>query len=266
MDFSGKTVIVTGASSGIGLALARCFDKQGCNVVLAARSEDIIEREANSMHAALAVKCDVTCEEDCRELMRRTVERFGAIDILVNNAGLSMRALFCDVDLDVLRRLMDVNFWGAVYCTKYALPYLVEAKGSVVGVSSVAGLHGLPARTGYSASKYALQGFLDTIRVENLKRGLHVMVANPGFTASNVRLSALTSDGSPQGESPLSEGKITSPDEVAKRIVKGVARRRDRLVMDFDGRATKFLKFFAPHFLDRLFYKVMAKEANSPLK
>ncbi len=266
MELESKTVIITGASSGIGLALAHHCDTLGCNVVLCARREEIIEKEAATMSSALAVRCDVTKEEDCRNLIKKTVEKFGGVDILINNAGVSMRAIFEDLELEVIHRLMDVNFWGAVYCTKYALPYLLKSRGSVVGISSVAGLHGLPARVGYSASKYALQGFLDTLRVENLKTGLHVMIANPGFTESNVRFSALTADGSAQGESPRSEGKMMSAEQAAKRIMRGVAKRKDRLVMDFDGKATKVLKLFAPHLLDRLFYKAMKKEPNSPLK
>lgn len=266
MKFEGKTVIITGASSGIGLALARYFGQNGANVVLAARSIDKIESEAALMPSAIAVRCDVSVEQDCKTLIEATVEKFKGADILINNAGISMRALFTELELDVIKRLMDVNFWGTVYCTKYALPYLLESKGSLVGVSSVAGLHGLPARTGYSASKYAMQGFLDTIRVENLKKGLHVMVATPGFTKSNVRFSALTADGSQQGESPRHEGKMMTSEEVAQRIGKGIRKRKNLLLMDFDGRATRILKLFAPRLLDKMFYKVMAKEPNSPLK
>lgn len=264
-DFGGQTVVVTGASSGIGLATARRFAAAGANVVLAARSVDVIEVEAANLPSALALRCDVSVEADCRELIERTVERFGGIDVLINNAGISMRAAFDDVDLSVLHRLMDVNFWGTVYCTKYALPYLLRSRGSVVGVSSVAGLHGLPARTGYSASKYAMHGFLDTIRVENIKRSLHVMIVAPGFTESNVRFSALTADGSAQGESPRAESKMMTADEVAAKIAKGVAKRKNLLLLDFNGRATRWLKLFAPRLLDRLFYKAMASEPDSPL-
>lgn len=270
IDFTGKVVVITGASSGIGLALAREFSALGAKIVVGARQEDklkiIVEAvETHGGKAAYAVT-DVTREEDCKRLIDLAVERFGRIDVMICNAGISMRALFDDVDLDVLKRLMDVNFWGAVYCTKYALPWLQASKGSLVGVSSVAGLHGLPARTGYSASKYALGGFLETIRVENLKKGVHVMIAYPGFTATNVRFTALTADGSTQGESPRDEGKMMTPEEVAERIARGIVRRKRILPMEFNGRATIFIKKFWPALLDRMYYNHMAKEPDSPLK
>ena len=177
-----------------------------------------------------------------------------------------MRALFDDCDLKVLHKLMDVNFWGTVYCAKYALPYLQASKGSLVGISSVAGLHGLPGRTGYSASKFAMTGLLETIRIENLKKGLHVMVACPGFTATNVRYSALTADGSAQGETPRKESAMMSPEEVARRVARAIIKRKRLCLMDTEGRMTNFVKKFAPSLLDRIFYKVMAREPNSPLK
>lgn len=216
-------------------------------------------------HRILAVRADVSCEEDCKRLIGEAVGRFGRIDVLICNAGISMRAAFDDVDLQVLKRLMDVNFWGTVHCSKYALPWLLRSRGSIVGVSSVAGLHGLPGRTGYSASKYAMTGFLETLRIENLHKGLHVMVACPGFTATNVRFTALTADGSPQGTTPREEGKMMSAEEVARRIACGIVRRKRLLLMEWEGRATHFIKKFAPAFLDRMFYTVMAREPDSPL-
>lgn len=270
MDFKNKTVVITGASSGIGMALAREFASLGANIYMGARSEDKLSELASELEASGAkagyTAADVAKEDDCRKLIEDAAARFGGIDILICNAGISMRALFDDVDLSVIHRLMDVNFWGTVNCTKYALPYIQRAKGSIVGVSSVAGIHGLPGRTGYSASKYAMTGFLDTIRVENLKKGIHVMVACPGFTASNVRFSALTADGSSQGESPRNEGKMMTSEEVAHRIAKGIWRRKRFLLMEFNGRATAFIKKFAPRFLDRMFYNHMAKEPDSPFK
>ena len=267
MDFKNKVVVVTGASSGIGEALARRFAALGAHVVAGARTVDKLEAVVSGLPTeGEAVACDVTREEDCRRLIDRAVERFGRIDVLVNNAGISMRALFDVVDLDVLRRLMDTNFWGAVYCTKYALPYIQCARGSIVGISSVAGFHGLPGRTGYSASKYAMHGLLETVRIENLKKGVHVLIVAPGFTASNVRFAALTADGSQQGVSPREEGKMMTADEAARRIIKAIGRRKRTLLMDFDGKGTRILKFFVPGLLDKIYYRHMAKEPNSPFK
>ena len=177
-----------------------------------------------------------------------------------------MRAIFDDVDLEVLHRLMDVNFWGTVNCCKFALPYLQQSHGSIVGISSVAGLHGLPGRTGYSASKYAMTGFLETLRIENLKKGLHVMIACPGFTSSNVRFSALTADGTQQGATPRDEAKMMTPEEVARIVARGIQKRKRLCLMENEGRATHFVKKFAPGFLDRMFYLVMSREPDSPLK
>ena len=267
---NGKVVVITGASSGIGAAMAREYAAMGAKVVLGARQGDKLEQMCKEIEAAggKAAWCvtDVTKQEDCQKLIQTAVDSFGSIDVLICNAGISMRALFDDLDLNVLHRLMDVNFWGTVYCTKYALPYLQQSKGSLVGISSVAGIHGLPGRTGYSASKFAMTGFLETIRIENLKKGLHVMVACPGFTASNVRFSALTADGSQQGSTPREEGKMMTAEQVAHIVARGIARRKRLCLMEAEGRATHFVKKFAPGLVDKLFYWVMSKEPDSPFK
>ncbi len=266
----GKRVVVTGASSGIGEALAREYAALGARVVLGARQEDklkqIVAQITEQGGEACYAVVDVVDEAQCRALIDTAVENFGGVDILICNAGLSMRALFDDVDLEVLHRLMDVNFWGTVNCVKYALPHIQASKGSIVGVSSVAGLHGLPARTGYSASKYAMTGFLETIRIENLKKGVKVMIACPGFTASNVRFAALTADGQSQGETPRDEAKMMSAEEVARIIIRDTERGVRLSLMEFNGRATQFIKKFFPAFLDKMFYSHMAKEPDSPLK
>ncbi len=268
--FKDKTIVITGASSGIGEAMARVYAAQGARVVLGARNAQRLEELAAEIRTAggQAAWCavDVTDAEQCKALIDTAVATFGGIDVLICNAGISMRALFDDVDLAVLRQLMDVNFWGTVNCCKYALPYVQASHGSIVGISSVAGLHGLPGRTGYSASKYAMTGFLETLRIENLKKGLHVMVACPGFTASNVRFAALTADGSQQGETPRNEAKMMTPEEVARIVARGIRRRKRLCLMEIEGRATHFVKKFAPAFLDRMFYWVMSREPDSPLR
>jgi short-subunit dehydrogenase len=175
-----------------------------------------------------------------------------------------MRGLFEHTELDVLKKLMDVNYWGTVYCTKYALPYLLETKGSVIGVSSIAGFQGLPGRTGYSSSKFAMHGFLETLRIETLKKGLHVLIAAPGFTSTNVRKSALGPYGNPQGESPRDENKMMKPEDVAKTIEMGIRRRRRTIIMTTEGKLTVFLNRIIPKFMDRLTYSHLAKEPDSP--
>jgi dehydrogenase/reductase SDR family protein 7B len=197
-----KVVIITGASSGIGRALAVEFDRLGANLAIAARNQAKLNQLSSALQGKdhLLIQADVTVEKDCENLISSTIKKYGRIDVLINNAGISMRAIFESVDLSVLRKLMDTNFWGTVYCSKFALPYLLQSKGSLVGVSSVAGYKGLPGRSGYSASKFAIHGLLEVIRIENMKKGLHVLIACPGFTASNIRNVALSKDGTPQGE------------------------------------------------------------------
>lgn len=266
-----KVVIVTGASSGIGLALINDFLRLGSKVVMAARSEDIMLKEKKELEKTypdkiIVQKTDVTREEDCKQLIAKTIENFGKIDILINNAGISMRGCFIETDLIVLKKLMDVNFWGAVYCTKYALPHLLKTQGALVAVSSIAGFHGLPCRTAYSASKFAMNGFFETLRIENLKNGLHVMVVSPWFTSSNIRKSALGPDGNPQLISPRKENKMMQPEEVSKIIIRGLKRKRRNIIVSWKGKISVLLQRVIPKQLDKIFYYEMAKEPNSPLK
>jgi len=267
--FKDKVAIVTGASSGIGLATATLLSKNKAKVVLAARSEDKLaqlQEELSAYTEVIMVRTDVSVESDCRNLIEKTVEKFGRIDILINNAGISMRALFKDLDLNVIRRLMDVNFWGTVYCTKYALPYLLESKGSVVGVISTAGYKGLPGRTGYSASKFAINGFLDTLRSEHLYDGLHVMIYAPGFTESNIRKTALLADGSQQGATPREEGKMMTSEHVAEIMLKHIRRRSRRATLTFTGKLLLVLTRLFPIITDHMEYWYMAREPESPFK
>lgn len=264
-----KIVVITGASSGIGRALAKEFAARGAWLSLGARRTELLEELRAELPGTeiLIQKTDVSIEGDCRLLIDETIKRFGRIDVLINNAGISMRALFEEVDLKVLRQLMEVNFWGTVYCTKYVLPYLLKSKGSLVGVISIAGFVGLPGRSGYSASKFAIRGFLDTVRIENLKKGLHVLVAAPGFTTSEVRKVSLTTDGTPQGKTPRDESKMMSAEDCAKHIANAVKKRKRSLILTFiEGKLSVFMGKFLPSLLDKLTYYHMAKEPNSPFK
>ncbi len=267
--FKDKVAIVTGASSGIGLATATLLAKYQAKVVLAARSEDKLNelsRQLSQYSEVISVKTDVSNQEECRRLIEKTIQKFGRIDILINNAGISMRAMFKDLDLSVIHRLMDVNFWGTVYCTKYALPYLLESKGSVVGVISTAGYKGLPGRTGYSASKFAINGFLDTLRSEHLYDGLHVMIYAPGFTASNIRKTALMADGSIQGETPREEGKMMTSERVGEIMLNHIRKRSRRATLTFTGKLLLVLTRLFPTITDHMEYWYMAREPDSPFK
>jgi short-subunit dehydrogenase len=271
MDFKNKVVLITGASSGIGRACAEEFAKRGANLVLAARQyvtlcEVTADLESRFSVKAVAVQADVSREEDCAAFVKQALVTFGRVDVLINNAGLSMRALFNDADLSVLKNLMDVNFWGTVYCTKYALPEILKSKGSIVGVSSIAGYRGLPGRTGYSASKFAMNGFMESLRTELLKTGVHVMVACPGFTSSNIRVAALSKDGLAHGETSMEEGKMMTAEEVAIQIVDGIAGRKRTLVMTGQGKLTVWLNKLLPALADNLVFKHFTKEKNALIK
>lgn len=265
-----KVIVITGASSGIGKACAIRFANKDVAIVIAARNKENLEQATNEIKKittdVLAVICDVAKKEDCELLITKTVEKFGRIDLLINNAGISMRAVFNEMDLKVLEQVMNINFYGTVYCTKYALPHLLKTKGTVVGVSSIAGYVGLPARTGYSASKFAMQGFLEALRTENLKTGLNVLIACPGFTASNIRNTALSANGKAQKESPRDESKMMTSEQVADEIFKAVQQKKRTLILTFEGKMAVFLSKFFPKLISKLVFNKLAKEPNSPIK
>ncbi len=264
----GKVVIITGSSSGIGESCAFEFSKLGAKLMLVARSEKKLEEISDKINLnggnSTFFVADVSVEKECNEMVQKTISYFGKIDILINNAGISMRSIFNELKLSVFERVMKVNFWGAVYCTKYALPYILKTQGSVVGVSSIAGYKGLPGRTAYSASKFALQGFLESLRIENLKNNLHVLIICPGFTNSNIRKNALQGDGLVQGKSPRVEKKMMSSKKVALYMLSGIIKRKNNLVLTSNGKLTVFLNKFFPKWVDKLVFKHMSKEPGSP--
>ena len=238
--FKDKVVVITGGTDGIGKALVDEALRKGAKVATCGRQHDKLYRLQSEypsypLHTMVA---DVSLENDCRKFIESTIKVFGGIDVLINNAGVSMRALMKDVDTDVIKKLMEVNFFGAMYCTKFALNSIIQRKGSIVGISSIAGYRGLPGRSGYSASKFALQGWLEAIRTELLDDGVHVMWVSPGFTTSNIRNTALNESGQPQGETPLDEKSLMPADEVARHILKAIKNKRRSLVLTFTGKQT----------------------------
>lgn len=264
-----KVVLITGATSGIGKALALAFGQAGAVVVITGRNQQNLQLTAQELRAQhithLALQADVSQEKDCENMVAETVKQFGKLDILINNAGISMRALFLNLELEVIRKVMEINFFGTVYATKFALPHIIKTKGSVIGISSIAGYRGLPGRTGYSASKFAMHGFLETLRTELMPLGVHVMVACPGFTSSNIRNTALAANGQAQGESPRDEGTMMSAEEVAHLILKATRHRKRDLVMTTQGKLTVFLNKWLPGLTDRLVLNHFKKEKDSPV-
>ena len=252
--FTNKVVAVTGGTDGIGKALVDFLLSQGAKVATCGRHHDKLyslqsEYPSYPLHTVVA---DVSNENDCRHFIESTIKVFGGIDVLINNAGISMRALLKETSIEVIRKVMEINFFGTVYCTKYALNSLIERKGTIVGVSSIAGYRGLPGRSGYSASKFALQGWLVAIRTELMDEGVHVMWVCPGFTASNIRNAALNKEGAAQGETPLDESKLMTAEECARHILHAVEHKKRTLVLTFNGKRTVFMNKFFPGLADKL--------------
>jgi len=249
-----RTYVITGASSGIGAALARAWAARGDNVVLAARNEDELRKLATQCgDRALAVKTDVTDPTQCEAMVKAAVERFGGIDVLVNNAGISMWARFRDItDLSLFERIMRVNYLGTVYSTHYALPHLLRSRGLVVGISSLTGKTGVPTRSGYAASKHAMQGFLDSVRIELRGTGVDVLVVSPGFVKTDIRAKVLGPNGRPLDESPRDENVGMSVEECTSIIVRAVDRRSREVVMTARAKIGLWLKLVAPSVVDRI--------------
>jgi short-subunit dehydrogenase len=257
--FRNKVAIITGASSGIGRSIALEMGSRGVKVMLASRSGENLLSVKNEIEemggiASLFV-VDVTDQKRCQELVKTTLRVFQRIDFLVNNAGISMRANFSEVDMEVLRKVMETNFWGSVYCSRYALPHIIETRGSIVGISSICGVTPLPGRSGYSASKHALDGFLESLRLENLENGLHIMLVHPGYTASNIRQVSLDKNGEPHLESHLDEQKLMSSESVAREVVAGIASRRRDLVLTLEGKIITWIYKRRPRIAERLLHR-----------
>lgn len=270
LSMKNKVAIITGGSSGIGKALAIEMGKQGAKVVITGRNEERLNEVGQALDQLnvpnLCLRLDVAREKDNEILVAETIKAFGQIDILVNNAGISMRALFEEIELEVFKKVMDINFYGTLYATKYCLPYILKSKGSIVGVSSINGYRGTPARTAYTASKYAMNGFFESLRTEVMHRGVHVLVACPGFTGTNIRNAALTANGSSQGESPRDEGKMMTAEEVAQGMIRAIKRRKRDIIFTTQGKLAVFLNKWMPGRMDKIVFNVFAKEPDSPFQ
>jgi short-subunit dehydrogenase len=260
--FNANAVIITGASSGIGREAAYQLAGQGAWLALAARDADRLEQTAAECRRrggrAIAVKTDVAIESECRNLIERTVAEYGRLDTLINNAGISMWTPFDQLqDLSILDNIMRVNYLGVAYLTYHALPHLKQARGRLAAVSSLAGKYGVPTRSGYAASKHALVGLFDSLRIELLGTGVSVTLIYPGFVTSEIRARALGADGQPLGKSPVREAEVMTVEECARIMIDAIARRQREEVMTLRGKLGQWLKLFAPGAVDRVVRKAI---------
>jgi short-subunit dehydrogenase len=255
-------VVITGGSDGIGKALVAQFLALGAKVATCGRNENklsLLAREFPSANLYTA-QVDVSKQDQSEAFIKQVVDNWGRIDVLINNAGISMRALVSEVSVQTLQNVMDINFWGTVYCTKAALPSIQQNKGVIVGVSSIAGYRGLPGRSGYSASKFALNGWLEALKTELYASGTHVMWVCPGFTTSNIRNAALDKNAKAQGESPMDEGAMMSSAACATHIIHAIEKRKRSLVLTFTGKRTVFMNKYFPAWADKLVHQFFFKD------
>jgi short-subunit dehydrogenase len=263
MSLENNVVVITGASTGIGEELAYRLARKGAHLMLAARRIDELERVAagvRDLGARVAISaCDVAIESDCKLLMERTVAEFGGIDSIVLNAGVTMWAKFADIrDMSIVERIMRINYLGAVYCTHYALPHLVKSKGRILGVSSLTGITGVPTRTAYAASKHAMRGFFDSLRIELAETGVSVTMVYPGFVATGIRENATAADGKAAKVDPVDKNSAMSVEECAAIIVRALEDRRREEVMTAKGKLGQWLKLIAPAVIDAMAKKAVA--------
>ena len=260
--FKDKVVVITGASSGIGRELAYQLAEQGAWLSLAARNEERLSAIAGECQVrggrAIAIVTDVGEQAQCSELIQRTVDQYDRIDMLVNNAGITMWANFEDVrDIGFYEKIMRVNYLGSVYCTYYALPFLKKTKGQIIGISSLAGRNGIPKRSGYAASKHAMVGFFDTLRIEVAEYGISVTMIYPDFVATETRKRALGADGKPIGKSPVREDEVMPAEKCAQLIIQAAAARKRELIMTWRGKVGLWVKLIAPGVVDRVAKKAI---------
>jgi short-subunit dehydrogenase len=259
--FYNKVVVVTGGTDGIGKALIDSLIIRGARIATCGRNQDKLYnlQVQYSNHLLHTLVADVSRYEDCRNFIESTIKTFGGIDILINNAGISMRALLQDAEVEVIKKVMDVNYFGTVYCTKLALNSIIERKGTIAGISSIAGYRGLPSRSGYSASKFAVIGWLEAIRVELMDKGVNVLWVCPGFTKSNIRNTALDSKGVVVGESRMNEEEMMDTYICAKHILNAIEKRKRSVILTFKDKRTVLLNWLLPSFTDKLVKKFYFK-------
>ncbi len=266
--FAGRVVVVTGGGGGLGAAFARRFARGGARLALldldAAKAQALAAELSEEGAEALALGCDVSNEAEVEAAFGELGQRFGGVDVLINNAGITHRSAFAETRTSVYRKVMDVNFFGPLYCTKAALPSLVQRRGLVIAISSIAGLAPLFGRTGYAASKHAVQGFFSSLRAELAAQGVGVLVVCPGFTDTGIAAAALAGDGRPTRSPQSTVGRLATPESVAEAVFRAAGRRRRLLVLTAVGRTTYLLQRLSPALYERLMARALARELRRP--
>ncbi|MFP6584183.1 MAG: SDR family oxidoreductase [Candidatus Hydrogenedentota bacterium] len=262
-NLNGKVIVITGASEGIGRALALELAPLGAKLVLAARSRERLDELALRCQEigseAHVIPTDVTDVDQCAALVDGTIAKFDSLDVLVNNVGGTMWSLFEEVESpEIFEDLMRLNYLSGVWCTYYALDYLRQSKGLIVGISSVAGMLGVPTRTGYAATKHAQFGFFDSLRIELDGTGVDVMMVAPDFVKTQIHRRALKGDGTPLGETPLDEKQIMSPEQCAELIVAGMEKRKRLVIGSARGQFGRWIRLIAPKWMDNVAKKAIA--------
>jgi short-subunit dehydrogenase len=265
--FAGKVIAITGASEGIGAELARQAAGKGVWLALAARNLAKLEAVGDECRAlgaeAVALRCDVGVEDDCRRFIEETVRTYSSLDILVNNAGVSGHARLEEVtDFSWYEAMLRVNYLGSLHCTRFALPHLKQRRGQVVAISSLAARAGVPGRTAYGASKAAQAQFFEALRLELKESGVDVTVVFPGVVATGIRVHGYGPDGRPAGRSGLKEDRAMTAQECARQILAATLARRRELVMTLQGRIGRWLQLIAPELVDRMVLRVVKKNPD----
>ncbi|MCP4022361.1 MAG: SDR family oxidoreductase [Desulfobacteraceae bacterium] len=265
-NFKGKVAVVTGGASGIGLAVCRELAEHGAAVAMLDMDNETLALAQNEFEdkefEILAVKCDVTRQAECFKAIDRVLSHFGRIDILFNNAGITQRGLFSQTKIEVIQKVMDVNFFGSLYCTKAALDSLIENKGVIIVNESIAGVAPLVGRTGYSASKHALHGLFTSLRCELRSKGVHVMIVAPGFIKTNLQTRALGTDGKIATHEQTRIGKQDTPQNAAKMIVKGLQKEKSNLILTFMGRLGYYIHRLSPILYEKMMTNRFKKELS----
>ncbi|MBC8418424.1 MAG: SDR family oxidoreductase [Desulfobacteraceae bacterium] len=266
--FKDKVVVVTGAASGIGLAICRRFSLDGAKIGMLDMDAQALDRAGSELAGrgadCLCVRCDVSLEEACTTAIRQIIDQYGGIDVLVNNAGITQRGAFVDTEISVFEKVMAVNFFGSLYCTKAAIQSLIKRKGLIIVNESVAGLAPLLGRTGYSASKHALNGLFTSLRTEIRKTGTHVMIVCPGFVETHLQARALGCNGGITSHPQSRVGRQATPEDVAEAIYAGALKRKHLLVLTAVGKISYWISRISPVFYERMMARKLRSELEAP--